>query len=142
MRTGKGLGDLSFVDDTLGPKAIEAFNKRHMEEFGHVREGEMPEITGVRLVSYADTPSPRVTGGFGAPTVAAKPAKTRRANLGAGYKETAVFRGSALEPGHELEGPAIIEETFTTIVVYPGWKARVDDAGDYELTLSRRSADR
>jgi N-methylhydantoinase A len=30
--------------------------------------------------------------------------------------------------------PAIIEETFTTIVVYPGWKAQLDDAGDYELT--------
>jgi N-methylhydantoinase A len=33
-----------------------------------------------------------------------------------------------------VTGPAIIEETFTTIVVYPGWKAEVDDAGDYELT--------
>ena len=37
-------------------------------------------------------------------------------------------------PGHEVAGPAVIEETFTTIVVYPGWKAHVDDAGDYELT--------
>ena len=27
----------------------------------------------------------------------------------------------------------MIEETFTTIVVYPGWEARVDDAGDYVL---------
>jgi N-methylhydantoinase A len=36
-----------------------------------------------------------------------------------------------------LAGPAIIEEIFTTIVVYPGWKAQVDDAGDYELTRSQ-----
>jgi N-methylhydantoinase A len=34
-------------------------------------------------------------------------------------------------------GPAVIEETFTTIVVYPGWKAQVDDAGDYELRKVR-----
>jgi N-methylhydantoinase A len=27
----------------------------------------------------------------------------------------------------------VIEETFTTIAVYPGWEARVDDAGDYLL---------
>jgi N-methylhydantoinase A len=46
-----------------------------------------------------------------------------------------VFAGSELEPGHEVIGPAIIEETFTTIVVSPGWRALVDDAGDYELTL-------
>jgi N-methylhydantoinase A len=31
-------------------------------------------------------------------------------------------------------GPAIIEESFTTIVVYPGWTASVDDVGDYEMT--------
>jgi N-methylhydantoinase A len=44
-----------------------------------------------------------------------------------------VYRGADLEPGHEIPGPAIIEESFTTIVVSPGWFALVDDAGDYEL---------
>jgi N-methylhydantoinase A len=130
----------SYISAASGPNAIAAFNKRHMEEFGHVREGEMPEITGVRLVSHVDTPVPAITRGFGAPTVAAGAARSRRANLGGGYQETHVFLGSDLKPGHEVPGPAIIEETFTTIVVYPGWKARVDDAGDYELTrvASRR----
>jgi N-methylhydantoinase A len=134
IRINTGLGDLSFVDAALGPEAIAAFNKRHMEEFGHIREGEMPETTGVRLVTYVETPSPRVTSGFSAPTVQAKARRVRRANLGAGYQQTNIFSGSDLVPGQEVTGPAIIEETFTTIVVYPGWKAHVDDAGDYELT--------
>jgi N-methylhydantoinase A len=134
IRINEGLQDLSFVTAAIGPNAIAAFNKRHMEEFGHVREGELPEITGVRLVSHVDTPVPAVTRGFGAPTVAARAARSRRANLGGGYRETPIFLGSDLRPGHEVPGPAIIEETFTTIVVYPGWKAHVDDAGDYELT--------
>jgi N-methylhydantoinase A len=132
--TNKGLQDLSFVTASIGPEAIAAFNERHMEEFGHVREGEGPEVTGVRLVTYVDTPVPAVPSGFGAPALAARAAGTRRANLGGGYGETQVFLGSDLRPGHEVKGPAIIEEIFTTIVVYPGWKARVDDAGDYELT--------
>ena len=68
-----------------------------------------------------------------APAPAPTPAKTRRANLGNGFAETPVYLGSDLAPGSEVPSPAIIEETFTTIVVYPGWKARVDDAGDYEL---------
>ena len=134
VQVNRGLQDLSFVNESIGPKAIDAFNKRHMEEYGHVREGEIPEITGVRLVTYVDTPLPRVTKGFGAATVAAKAARTRRANLGGGYEETNIFLGSELKPGHEVMGPAIIEESFTTIVVYAGWKAAVDDAGDYELT--------
>ncbi len=134
VKTNQGLQDLSFVDDALGDRAMAAFNKRHKEEYGHVREGEVPEITGVRLATHVDTPSPLVAKGFSAPTVAAKAAKTRRANLGHGYKDTDIYLGAALKPGHQVAGPAIIEETFTTIVVYPGWQARVDDAGDYELT--------
>jgi N-methylhydantoinase A len=134
LKTNQGLRDLSFVDANLGLKAIALFNTRHMEEFGHIREGELPEVTGVRLVASVDTPSPRVTKGFTAKSVAAKAVKTRRANLGKGYQQTDVFLGAEFKPGHVVTGPAIIEETFTTIVVYPGWKAQVDDAGDYELT--------
>jgi N-methylhydantoinase A len=132
IKTNVGRQDLSFVDATIGQRAIDLFNKRHMEEYGHVREGEIPEIVGVRLATFVDTPSPPVTVGFTAPKVTAKPAKTRRANLGTGFKETNIYRGADLKPGSEVTGPAIIEETFTTIVVYPGWIARVDDAGDYE----------
>jgi len=60
----------------------------------------------------------------------------RRANLGRGFEETPVFRAAELAPGATLPSPAIVEETFTTIVVYPGWEARVDDAGDYLLAWS------
>lgn len=137
IRINKGLADLSFVTEAIGPQAIASFNERHMEEFGHVREGEIPEITGVRLVSHVDTPVPGVTKGFSAPTVVAKTTKTRRANLGSGYQVIPIYQGGDLEPGHEIIGPAIVEETFTTIVVYPGWRAQVDDAGDYELTRAR-----
>lgn len=133
MHTGQGTEDLSFVNGSLGEKAIAAFNSRHTEEFGHVREGELPEIIGVRLKTTVDTPSPKVSQGFTADQVTAIPSKTRRANLGEGYQQTPVYRGSDLTSGSVVVGPAIIAETFTTIVVYPGWTARVDDAGDYEM---------
>jgi N-methylhydantoinase A len=134
MHRGQGVNDLSFIDGAFGEKAIAAFNARHMEEYGHIRDYEIPEITGVRLATSVETPSPGVSKGFSAAKTQAKPAKTRRANLGHGYAQTPIFAGASLKPGHEITGPAIIEETFTTIVVYPGWKAAVDDAGDYELT--------
>ncbi len=131
---GEGrLGDLSFVDDALGQRAIALFNERHMAEYNHIREHEVPEITGARLVTRVHTPSPKVTSGFSATAAAPTPAKTRRANLGEGFAETPVFLGGDLAPGMSIAGPAIVEESFTTIVVYPGWTARVDDAGDYEL---------
>jgi N-methylhydantoinase A len=110
------------------------FNERHLAEYNHIREHELPEIIGVRLATHVVTPSPLVAMGFCAPRIAATPVKTRRANLGQGFAETPIFFGAEQKPGHEITGPAIIQEVFTTIVVYPGWQAIVDDAGDYELT--------
>lgn len=134
IATQTGPCNLAFVDGNIGQRAVDAFNQLHAAEFGHIREGELPEVTGVRLATSVDTPAPSISKGFSAVKVTAKPDKTRRANLGEGFKETFVFHGPNLKPGAEVVGPAIIEETFTTIVVYPGWKANVDDAGDYELT--------
>jgi N-methylhydantoinase A len=127
------LHDLSFIDEGFGARAIALFNQRHMAEYNHIREHETPEISGVRLVARVATPSPDASGGFTRTAPAPKPAKTRRANLGKGFTETPIYLGADLVPGSEVASPAIIEESFTTIVVYPGWKARVDDAGDYEL---------
>lgn len=134
INVNRGLGDLAFVDGTIGARAIALFNHRHMEEYGHIRDGEMPEVTGVRLASTVQTASPAIASGFDAPVRPALPVKTRRANLGEGFQTTDIYRGADLTPGHRIVGPAIIEESFTTIVVYPRWQAVVDDAGDYELT--------
>ncbi|MEZ5743926.1 MAG: hydantoinase/oxoprolinase family protein [Sphingomonadaceae bacterium] len=130
------LGDLSFIGEDFGARAIELFNQRHMAEYNHIREHEVPEISGVRLAAYVETTKPAASGGFTASGAEPSPAKTRRANLGNGFADTPVYLGKDLAPGMEVPSPAIIEETFTTIVVYPGWKARVDDAGDYELVKS------
>lgn len=127
------LHDLSFVSAEMGARAIALFNERHMAEYNHIREHEVPEVVGVRLASHAPTPSPAVAAGFTASGKAPAPAKHRRANLGAGFAQVPVYLGRDLGAGTEVAAPAIIEETFTTIVVYPGWKALVDDAGDYEL---------
>jgi N-methylhydantoinase A len=132
----KGPRDLSFVTDEMREAVVDRFHTRHEEEYGHRREGEEPEITGVRLATSTEIPAPRFGGGFTAQRQEAAPARTRRANLGQGFQETAIHRGADLRPGQVVTSPAIIEETFTTIVVYPGWEAGLDDAGDYLLTRS------
>ena len=130
---GGALDDMEFIDETLGQRAIALFNARHMAEYNHIREHEVPEITGARLSTHVVTPLPAAATGFAAAPTTASPARTRRANLGRGFAETPIYLGTRLVPGNVIVGPGIIEETFTTIVVYPGWTAKIDDAGDYEL---------
>ncbi|MBW2272281.1 MAG: hydantoinase/oxoprolinase family protein [Deltaproteobacteria bacterium] len=137
----KGARDLSFVSEATRDVMIDRFHDAHEAEYGHRREGEEPEITGVRLATSAGIPKPAFAAGFTAERREAVAAKTRSANLGAGFEETKIFRGPDLEPGHVVASPAIIEETFTTIVVYPGWQAVLDDAGDYLLSRTGEQAE-
>jgi N-methylhydantoinase A len=130
----EGPPDLGFVNDAFRAELVERFHALHRAEYGHDRPAEAPELTGVRLQAWGPVPQPTMGAGFTAERHAAEPRGTRRANLGRGFGETPVHRGSELTPGHVVRSPAIIEETFTTIVVYPGWEATLDDAGDYRLT--------
>jgi N-methylhydantoinase A len=132
----KGARDLSFMDEALFAAMIEGFHSEHEACYGHRRAGEVPEITSARLQTSVEVTSPLFGAGLLAPRQAATPIGTRQANLGRGFEETCVYDGTDLQPGHTIDGPGIIEESFTTIVVYPGWQARVDDARDYVLDQS------
>jgi len=47
------------------------------------------------------------------------------------FTEVDVYDGARMLAGHTVEGPCIIEETMTTIVVPPGDAVTVDDYGNY-----------
>ena len=49
--------------------------------------------------------------------------------------ETAVYARDDLRPGHQILGPAIIDQLDTTTPVYPGDLARVDGAGNILIEL-------
>jgi N-methylhydantoinase A len=55
-------------------------------------------------------------------------------NLG-GMVDTPVYRGNQLPAGMRINGPAIIEEPITTVVVLPGSKVSVTRWGNYLLDL-------
>ncbi|MBW2230772.1 MAG: hydantoinase/oxoprolinase family protein [Deltaproteobacteria bacterium] len=130
----KGARDLSFVDADVFADVIEGFHSEHEAAYGHRRVDEVPEITGARLQASIEVTKPPFGAGRKARQEAATPVGTRQANLGRGFEETRIYRGTDLRAGHTIDGPGIVEESFTTIVVYPGWQAILDDAGDYILS--------
>jgi N-methylhydantoinase A len=54
---------------------------------------------------------------------------------GHGELETPRYHGESLAPGMIVEGPGIIDEPTTTIVVYPGNRARVTELHNYLLEV-------
>ena len=62
------------------------------------------------------------------------PDRHREAYFGGGARlETPIYLGQNLRPGAAIEGPAIIEEPTTTIVVNPGTRARLSGADNFIL---------
>ena len=49
--------------------------------------------------------------------------------------ETPIFKPRDLRPGLQIQGPAIIEEPTTTLVVYPGMSATISSTGNYLLEI-------
>jgi N-methylhydantoinase A len=51
-----------------------------------------------------------------------------------GYTDTPIFKPGDLAAGQTVEGPAIVEEATTTLVINPGMTVTVSGAGNYLLT--------
>jgi N-methylhydantoinase A len=55
----------------------------------------------------------------------------------AGVHAAIIYNGDALEPGMSFSGPAIIEESGTTVVIPPGLPCHVDDFGNYHIQTAQ-----
>ena len=52
-----------------------------------------------------------------------------------GVHEATIYDGELLEPGMGFDGPAIVEDPGTTIVIHPGTHAEVDDFGNIRIHI-------
>lgn len=106
------------------------FDALHERLHGHQAPEEPAEVVNYRVVAFARVPQvqlqrhPRATGDVAA---------ALKGERQAAFPEQPapvlcpVYDRRLLGPGHVMPGPAIIEQVDSTIVVYPGQEAVVDD---------------
>jgi N-methylhydantoinase A len=114
----------------------EAFHRKHEEVHTYASRDQMPILRGLSLEARASAAKPEVSRIAGS----AKPAEKRESRpafFAGRWRKTAIYDGNTLRARQRVEGPAIIEEPLTTIVVYPGQTARLDAGGVYHLTEKR-----
>lgn len=121
---------------------VAAFHEMHEQLYTFRLHHKPVESLTLRcdVVGARDKPPWRTEDGDGQPG-GPEPASVRDVCLprpgGAfGFLETPVYEGAALGPGHAVDGPAVVEESSSTIVVHPGDRAVVDDFGTYVIAVA------
>jgi N-methylhydantoinase A len=114
----------------------ERFHMKHGQAYGHSDPDSAIEIVNLRVeaVGRVDKPSfQRVAArASGKP----QPWSTRHivVEKGGQRRPSPVFRRTDLLPGHVLQGPAIVTQSDTTILLLPEQSAKVDDFGVIRIT--------
>jgi len=104
-----------------------AFEAAYEAQYG-LRLGDVDiEVVSWRITAFG--PSVARTSRIELPMQLGKPKARRDARFDGEAVPVDVYDRAALALGQEIMGPAIIEERETTIVILPGWRARVDASG-------------
>ena len=129
LRTG------TFTDGADVSRLVEDFHARHLELFGFADDGDEIEIIAWRVVSRT-----RVADAGSAGQVKAAPRTAAARPRWMTFRDTGRIEGTSydlesLRPGEPLIGPAIVESSFTTIVVHPGARAQRSVDGAFVVNL-------
>ncbi len=104
-----------------------AFHRAHAERYGHSDAGTPVEIVNLRVRAVGQTPTPVLPVMESTPEDASDTRREKReVVLSGGSVEAVIHDGETLRPGARVEGPAVIMQRDTTILLGDGDRAVVD----------------
>lgn len=118
---------------------VDEFHRTHERIYAHAHPGALVEFVNLRLVQEWGLPQPELQATGGGQAAACPTSRSTYFEELGGYVETAVHRRDSLVVGVELAGPAIVEQADTTLVVYPGQRAVLDEAGNLLVSVPAAS---
>jgi N-methylhydantoinase A len=125
------------VGPAMRDSMVSEFHKKHEELYGYRDEVET-EVINLRRACFGKVVAPERKALSVASYEAGKFVKSRRDVYfedEIGFVPTQVFDGDLLQAGNIVEGPAIVEQRTTTVVVPPKARLEVTNYGDYLVIL-------
>ncbi|AJE47556.1 hydantoinase/oxoprolinase family protein [Celeribacter indicus] len=119
------------------PVIRERFEAEYRRVFQRLPDSEI-EIMNIRV--SVQSPASDAAGLLAPPSGGTLPEARkglRQVRFGSESVAAAVYTRALMGPGSEVEGPAIIEEPVSTLVVPPGARARVHRSGNLVVTLDQ-----
>jgi N-methylhydantoinase A len=128
------LDDLDWNAADIVDQIEDRFHRRHEELYTYATPGQEVVFVNARVAAVgAVAPADQDTRPASSSGVCA-PRGKRQAFFG-GWREVPVYALDALQPGHSLTGPAIIEAETTTVLVDTGDRVTVNALGWLDIAL-------
>jgi N-methylhydantoinase A len=113
------------------------FFEAHERNYGFFNPDDPVEIVNIRLTAHGTLRKPSLAEGEAASDGAPDPMETRDVWFAADAAVTTpVYERGTLQPGHAIEGPAVIDQLDATTLVFPGDRARIDGHGNLIVELA------
>jgi len=130
------------VDAAALAETAAAFHDRHLHTYGHDNRSEPVQIVSVRVTAIGAI-APLVI----RDTVTRSGTNAIKAKRQVWFRETgaidaAIYDRKRMPAGLELAGPVVIESLESTILVPPGWQAKMNEDGFVLLTRLGQGAGR
>ncbi len=125
------------LSDAMREYMVNGFHKKHEDLYGYRDEVET-EVINLRRSCYGKVVVPERKAMPWSSPDAKKFIKGKRDvyfEEEFGFVPTNIFDGDRMQPGNIVEGPAIVEQKATTVVVPPKARLEVTTYGDYLLRL-------
>jgi N-methylhydantoinase A len=113
-------------------QAVSRFHEQHDSLYGYSMRGAPVELINLRVTARGLTPKPKFPRSPKAKTpVARARLGIRPAWFDGKWIRTPVYDGLALQNGHQVKGPAIVQQPTTTIIVPADFDLKVDEFNNY-----------
>ena len=111
----------------------EAFHNRHEELYTYSELKSPIELVNIESTLYGriDRPSPAEIENDTQLKDAIKSYRNLIFSNSGKLIKTPVYDGNLLSDGHQIDGPAVVEEDTTTLVIEPGWLLELHKSGTY-----------
>ncbi|WP_269773307.1 hydantoinase/oxoprolinase family protein [Bacillus safensis] len=117
---------------------IEAFHKLHQRQYGHRDDHAKIEFTHLRVRVIGETPPLPFSPVQESRGQSLKPNEYRRIFIEEKEYGASVYNRDTLSVGSIVNGPAVIEQDDTTILILPNWTGSIDPSGN--LVISKEAA--
>jgi len=121
------------IDNETIEKVKEAFHKRHEELYTYSELQSPVELVNIESTLYGriDRPIPTEIENDTLLKDALKSYRNLIYSSSGELIKTPVYDGNLLSAGHQINGPAVVEEDTTTLVIEPGWLLDLHKSGTY-----------